>query len=172
METKMHMYLATTEKGIISEELYKGHCSEWIDTFRGCGSRVEYDILKDYCKSHWGNFPECKFTKKENVYFGHHAITVKDYIDWYHKYKPYLDAGWVRKYDAWCYNHKGIIPELIYHHLPACPIEDVEWIEINDNNCPDTYIYKKICEFLNNNYDFVFKDQIPEDLYLIWCFND
>ena len=91
METKMHMYLATTEKGIISEELYKGHCSEWIDTFRGCGSRVEYDILKDYCKSHWGDFPECKFTKKENVYFGHHAITVKDYINWYHKYKPYLN---------------------------------------------------------------------------------
>ena len=45
-------------------------------------------------------------------------------------------------------------------------------IEINDDNCPDTYIYNKICEFLNNNYDFIFKDQIPEDLYLIWCFND
>ena len=168
METKMHMYLATTEKGIISEELYKGHCSEWIDTFRGCGSRVEYDILKDYCKSHWGDFPECKFTKKENVYFCHHAITVKDYIDWYQKYKPYLDAGWVRKYDAWCYNHKGIIPELIEHHWPSYPVEDVEWIEINDSNCLDTYIYKKICGFLNDNY----KNQIPEDLYLIWCFND
>ena len=81
--------------------------------------------------------------------FGFKAVKVADLLNWYDKYRPDIDAGWIRRYDKWRWENKAIAPEDVYHYFDdSMNINDWVWVE----NLPkeDEYI-KIIIDQINNN---------------------
>ena len=113
--------------------------AEDIDTYVGRNSDVFHAMMSD-CRDIY--YPELQYlphedyllkeiAEKHNLYldcfFGHNAMTINDYYDWWRKYKPYRFAGWVPKYIEWLYKEKGIVPnreEDVYLYLPENAGED------------------------------------------------
>ena len=83
----------------------------------GNGERIEYNILSDkmsYKKELFTKEIKEEAEEREKGYttgnYGFKAISVKDFKDWYERYKPYKRAGYLTVYQAWLYNSKGITP--------------------------------------------------------------
>lgn len=90
-------------------------------------------------------------------YFGFKAVKVADLLKWYEKYRPDLDAGWIRKYDKWQLTVKGIVPEVVYHYFDNdMNTNDWEWTEYIPK--ADDFIKEVIKELHDNKVksdDFV-----------------
>lgn len=114
---------------------------------------------------------------KSGNYYDFHYITIKDFLQWINDYKPYLDAGWVTKYDAWQYNTRRIIPEL-YHYCPDSAVAgEYEFIEVYDKYDPFLAVRDELDEhFKKQNGDFrtVAVNQRWDDFlnnYIVYCFD-
>lgn len=66
----------------------------------------------------------------DNGCWGFKFCNVAEFVNWFEKYKPDLDAGWIRKREAWLLDNKGVIPYDYEYELPEnCVIEDWEFRE-------------------------------------------
>ena len=90
---------------------------------------------------------------EKSGYFDFRAIKVNDYINWFRKYRPDKDAGWVSTYDKWRIENKGYIPEDIDHYLdPEANPADMHFIEIEKKYDCAKWLYDYI---IDNNISYL-----------------
>ena len=95
-------------------------------------------------------------------YFGFKAVKVADLLNWYDRYRPDVDAGWIRKYEKWQWENKGIAPEGIYHYYDnEMNLNDWVWVE----NLPkEDECIKVVIDQIDNN-------QVNPNDYVIFYFD-
>lgn len=108
---------------------------------------VPEDMARDFCENKW--------------YYGWHYMTVAEFKVWYDKRKPYLDAGWVTKREAWLYNICGIEPEEPQYRLYKENIpEDMVFLQIENRYEGSSWLY-----------NYLMDNHIPNDAYIVYCFD-
>lgn len=137
MGKDIHIHIVQN-KEYIKKEIFDGRNSEWFANLTRDGLDDCYDLLD----IKYGLSPQApeeidKKSLTEDGYFDFYYINVKEFKDWFQKYRPDIDAGWVTTYDKWRIENKGYVPEDICHYLseddnPA----DMHFIEIvNQYDC-------------------------------------
>ena len=124
----------------IAEDIFNGRNAIWFDNLQGKGHQMEYEHLpaKPGIASSIPNYSEeIEKNLKEKSHFGFFNIKVGDYKDWFEKYRPDTDAGWVTTYDRWRIEHKGYIPDEIQTRLsPDDVISDMHFMTfVNRYDC-------------------------------------
>ena len=142
--------------------IFKGRNQEWFNNLLG----DSYDEV-------YGEFPrnsgipsnapidyEIKYNK-DNFCYGFYYVHVGDFKQWYLKYRPDLDAGWVSTYDKWRYENKGILPSEVSHYLDKDDnINDMHFIEfVNEYDCSKWL------------YEYIYDHVIPDDADIVYCFD-
>lgn len=161
MGLDIRMHIIDTNGELIAEDIFDGRNSEWFNNLMGDGSGWD-DEYEELPMNYYfpDNIPE-KVKKEMEWNFSQRAIVVKDYLEWYAKYKPFLHAGWVHKYDAWLIRNKGYTPSEVQHYLYAEDrIEDMEFISYED---------KYDCNIWLSTY--LLNNKIPNDAIIIYHFN-
>ena len=152
-------------KNYIASDIFPGRNSEWFNNMMQRGNNSLYDFLP----VHGGNSPQVPdswanyYGSEDNrdCYFGNNYITVKDYMKWFEKYKPHIDAGWVTTYEKWEYETRGVEPE-VYHFLPDnANINDMVFIEVENKYDCSRWLY-----------DYLLEHKIPLDADLQYCFDN
>jgi len=151
------------DKNYIAEDIYPGRNTEWFNNMMQRGNNALYDLLPIYHENSsqapedWINY----YGNVDNCYFGNSYVSVKDYKEWFEKYKPHVDAGWVYTYEKWEYETRGVEPE-VYHFLPDnANINDMHFIEIEDNWNPAKWLY-----------DYLDEHKVPLDADIQYCFDN
>lgn len=167
MGKDIHMFLMDNDI-VVKSEIFSGRDSEWFDNISRRGGDFEYDYFPS--KPGWFEneptlLPEelMEFTK-DNGYFDFYRVKVKDFVDWFIKYKPYKEAGWASKYDIWRMKEKCYIPAFLPHEKPNDG-EEYEFIEyIKSYDCSN-WLYNYI-------YDYEAKTRSHINNYtIIYCFD-
>ena len=156
MGKDIHMFIVG-KQGIIKSNIYTGRNYVWFDQLTDAG-----DYADDYANLPitfgWSPFtPEILKIRysRERDYYDHYHFKVKYFVEWFEKYRPNVDAGWVTTYDKWLYETKGIIPHLT-HELSERTSEDdfypQDWhfIEVEKPDDCSKWLYDYIKE---NNID-------------------
>lgn len=173
MGADIHLHIVHNNK-ILKKEIYKNRNSEWFDNMIGryttepaydylpydydweCEGQCPQELIDEYLKeSEDGVLPRWTYDER--------SIKVKDFLDWFIKYQPALKAGYVSKYDAWLYENKHIIPssENLEHYLWAdVKQRDFVWIEFTDPYEPSRWLFNYLKE-----------NEIPEDAWIVYCFD-
>lgn len=156
MGVDIHTFIVNKDDGsIIKKDLYEGRNSEWFQDLQGRGYKFEYDELPTYI-----GIPEVitdgeiKEDYDTDFLFGFNYITIKDFCDWFVKYRPDKDAGWITTYDKWRVENKGYYPEdnLKYYLDKDDRIEDMHFVEVVDKYDPSAYIYNQIKDLNDEDY--------------------
>ena len=157
------MYI--TYKGqIIAEDIFDGRNSEWFNNLQQQYCDNEYDYLNT--RYGFSNDAPTDFRERFNdpgTYYGHHNILVKDFAEWFEKYRPDLDAGWFSTYDRWRIEHKGWTP-------------DPDWVkhELEEGDNPNDYGF---IEFENEYdcsrwlYNYIQDKKISYNATINYCFD-
>lgn len=162
MGVDINLNIIDTKGEYLHKNFYYGRNTEWFNNLNNMD-----DILYDEFPTHVGvpeNIPtelsDDYNNRKEYEYYGFHHMVVKDFIKWFNKLRPDIDAGWVTTYDKWSYEKKGIIPEL-YHMMPDdIRIEDLCFIEIEDKYESNHWLY-----------NYIIDNKVPEDSYIVYYFS-
>jgi len=160
----IHIHIVENNK-IIKKDIFDGRNYDWFDKLQGGYNELqrEYNYLK-ISQGFSTQTPKSIIEKySEKFYYGHRHIKVKDFNEWFIKYRPDLDAGWVTTYDKWLIERKGVsISEIEYYkELPEdANINDMHFIEFE---CPYD-CSKWLYEYLINN-------NIDENADIIYCFD-
>lgn len=159
------------------KDIYDGRCSEWFQNLQDEGWDSEYDYLDirhgipKVCPQDWvDSYNE----ENHGYYYGHRYIKVIDFINWFEKYHPETDAGWVSKRDAWLYKNKGIVPELQYHLSEEDRVEDMEFIEVKNPNDQSLWLYKYLIDKKEFLVSLIYKEKgiiDCEDAMIIYKFD-
>lgn len=161
MGMDIHLFIVKN-KEYIAEDIFDGRNSTWFNNLQGRGYDEEYDSLprnygiSDEAPEEWTHHYEDK-----SSYFGHYYLNVKEFKDWFLKYRPDEDAGWVTRYEAWAYKHKGIEPEYLQKKLSHDDIiKDMKFIKITNKYDCSAWLY---CYLIDND--------IPDDATIQYCFD-
>lgn len=157
MGVDIHLYICK-DKSYIAENIFEGRNSEWFDNLQQNGD-TEYDHLP----VNYGISDEAPadYSKFEEYCYGFYFIKVKDFKDWFLKYRPDMDAGWVTKYDAWAYETKYIQPDYLQKKLfKEDVLEDMKFIEVVNRHDCSRWLYDYLCAH-----------NIPDDAIIQYCFD-
>ena len=135
----------------LTEDIYDGRNREWFNNMSG-------KYITDEAYSHlplgYGTldfFPnEWLEMEQDRDYFDFRYISVKEYRNWYMKYNPSYQAGWVNRYTEFLMKYKGYTPEYgidLYQELDKEDvIEDMVWVEFNAEYDNSTWLYNYLDE--------------------------
>lgn len=145
----------------VKKEIFDGRNSEWFRNLQGEGWADEYDHLP----TNW-NLPEevpadiMDDLKSDGGYFGFRWMTVSDFLDWFDKYRPDRDAGWVSTYDKWRIENKGYVPDDPQHYLSdEDNRDDMHFVEFEDEyDCS-----RWLADYLRGEKDF-----LPNDIIIFY----
>lgn len=166
MGSDIHMYIVG-KSGIIKSNIYTDRNYTWFDNLTDREIFSEYKNLPIIFG--WSPFTPktLKFRySRERGYYDHYHFKVKHFIEWFEKYRPDKDAGWVITYDKWRYENKGIRPQNVYKELSE--IADQPWF------CAKEWHF---IEFENTEdsskwlYDFIKANNIDENADVTYCFD-
>lgn len=160
MGMDIHLYIARN-KEYIAKDIFDGRNSEWFNNMMGDGNDEVYDSLP----VKWGVSDEAPDAFSEEFSddwcFGFRYLNVKEFKDWFIEKRPDEDAGWVTRYEAWAYKHKGIEPEYLRKELTKDDvIEDMKFITITSKYDCSAWLY---CYLIDND--------IPDDATIQYCFD-
>jgi hypothetical protein len=161
MGVDLHMSIFKN-KECIAEDIFKGRNSTWFNNIMGKGNDEIYDSFPlKYGDSNETSEEWVRLHKDPGSYFGHHYINVKEFKDWFLKYRPDEDAGWVTTYEKWAYENKGIEPEYLKKELCKDDvIEDMHFIVVTNKYDCSAWLY---CYLEDND--------IPDDAVVQYCFD-
>ena len=166
MGIDIHMYICKDKKYIVKDVFDGSRNSEWFGNMQpDCNHDDTYDSLH-FNYTRYGiseEAPQEYFDKYENQqgYYGYYYIKVKDFEDWFIRYRPDEDAGWVTRYEAWAYKHKGIEPEYLQKKLYKDDIiEDMKFIKVTYKWDTSAWLYS-----------YLIDNEIPEDAIIQYCFD-
>lgn len=160
MGVDIHMSIVK-DKEILAKDIFDGRNSEWFNNLQGRGWDSEYDKLPIST-----GFPEnCseRLVKYKDIfgYYGFYYISVKDFCEWFLKYRPDIDAGWVSTYDKWRIEKKGYIPEDPQHYLDKEDnVNDMHWVE-----------FENIYDCSKWLFDYLVSNKIPDDANIVYFFD-
>ena len=160
MGMDIHMALVKNNE-YVKEDIFDGRNSDWFNNMAGNGWDDVYDKLPmNYGLSE--QTPAEYEEKYKDWCFNYRYINVKDFKEWFQKYRPDIDAGWVSTYDKWRIEKKGYIPEDIFHYLPEdANLADMHFIEvINQYDC-SAWLFTYL---VDNNID--------DDVDIVYCFDN
>lgn len=162
MGMDIHLYIFKN-KECIAENIFDGRNTTWFNNMMGRGDNEVYDYLPlDYGVSDEVSEDWYRLHEDPASYFGHHYINVKEFKDWFLKYRPDVDAGWVTRYEAWAYEHKGIEPGCFQKKLKHNDIiEDMKFITVTNQYDCSAWLYSYL---VDNN--------IPDDATIQYCFDN
>ena len=147
---------------VIAEEIFPGRNTSWFQELDGDGWQPEYDHLN----SHYGHSeqtPKEYIEKYESWTYGARHINVKEYKDWFVKYRPDKHAGWATTYEKWEYENKGKVPEdlpISLTQLENYDINEMHFIEYEDEYDCSRWLYNYL---IDNNID--------DAADLDWCYD-
>lgn len=160
------MFLKDNKGNILEDNLYDGRNSEWFNNLQGHGGNDDYDYLPKV----WGKcVPDAvKFDEEalsKDYYYGFNYVNAWDFIEWFEKYRPDLDAGWVTTYEKWRIEKKHYIPDEVYHYLPNdANKNDYHFIEFQNKFDCSLYLYN----YLIDNYKTIY---YFKDLWICYYFD-
>lgn len=160
MGMDIHIYLSKKDGGT-NEIEFGGRNSIWFNNLM-----IQEDDAYNHFEPHHGVSPyldeKIKKESEDRWYFEHHYISVGDFKEWFTKYKPNKDAGWVTTYDAWRIENQGYIPYDISHTmLEDVKIEDQHFVEIpNREDCSDWL------------YNYLINVKAPDDAHITYWFDN
>lgn len=136
------------ETEIIAENIYDGRNSEWFNNLQLRGNSDVYDTfpakygIPEICPD------EIRKDFDERDYYGFHYLAVREYIDWYIKQSPDLEAGWVSRYDAWQMEiGRNFEPYEYYHRLPEdANLNDWAFKQWTKPYCNETWLYNYLID--------------------------
>lgn len=149
MGMDIHMDIVKDGK-IIKKDIFDGRSYEWFGNLCRNGDKVYDSLPTDEGMSPMHPDIE-KYDYLINVgYFDFYHMSVGEFKDWFNRYRPDKNAGWVTKREAWEYEKRGICPELEYCLDETDIIEDRVFIEIvNQYDC-SSWLFQYLIE---NNID-------------------
>jgi hypothetical protein len=146
---------------VIASDIFSGRNSEWFENITGNRwGRFEYKHFPAVC-----GIPEevpefiAKLYNREGpwedfCYFDFHYIKVKDFIEWFDKYKPNLYAGWVSKWQKWMSENKGY--EMDQNDLKS---------DLFADDVPENYVFTEIIDDHDCSawlYNYIFDNKIDK----------
>ena len=169
MSVDIHMKLVHKNGTMIHNNLFDGRNSEWFDNLQGHGwdESGVYDALNLLLQC--GLPEQATDEDRRNInelgYYNPYHINLKDYLEWFVKYKPEVDAGWFSTYDCWRIDNKHWYPhdEGIKHYLDNDDnIHDWHFREVIDPYNCDAAVIRELPEETQNH---------PEDYILYFYFD-
>lgn len=164
MGVDIHMSIIK-DKEYVAKDIYNGRNSEWFNNLQERGDAYEYDFLPI---AYYNCFPKEDTPEDLNIeklqedgYYGFRTIKVDDYVNWFEKYRPDKDAGWVTTYDKWRIENKGYVPEEVSHYLDP------------DDNPADMHfvVIEKKYDNAKWLYNYIMNKEINFDAYIIYYFD-
>ena len=155
MGTDIHMCLINDKGDIIKDNLYDGRNYHWFDNITGRGHDSEYKHYPAY----YGLPKDIKVPKKieddysKDYYYDFYYMNLRDYLNWFNQYKPYIKAGYFTEYDKWQIEKKGYIPD-----------EDEVITNIEVVEHPEIYTFMECIDIDKIN-------EAIEDYYIIYYFD-
>lgn len=148
MGMDIHMHIIEGEE-FVDKDIYSGRNIGWFNNLRGQGNNEEYDHLHVVVGIPKVGPKEITDDYGNKDYFDFSYCTVGDFLDWYYKYRPDLDAGWITTYEKWKMERKNITPEFLLREMPSgIPAEDLHFIEVVDEfDCS-----KWLAEYLESHF--------------------
>ena len=174
MGVDIHMYVV--KKGsVLESEIFDGRNSEWFNNLQGRGFDWEYDNLS----IEWGISPNAPSTDEFNSeelsdrgYYGFHHISAKKFVEWFEKYRPDRQAGWVSTYDKWRIENKGYIPEDLPLYLDKEDnINDMHFIEYDNPYDCSKWLYDYLIEHYGKYVSPSGKMEIDPDIDITYYFD-
>ena len=135
----------------VKKDLFDGRNTAWFMKINHEEDEYEYvpwiykydaDFIPADVKE---NFQSEKYTG----FFGFKAVKVADLLNWYDRYRPDVDAGWIRRYDKWKWENKAIAPDCIEHYFDDS-MDTNDWVWVENLPKEDEFI-KVIIDQIDNN---------------------
>ena len=157
-----HMYIVKDKK-YIAKDIFDGRNTTWFNNMMGRGNDEVYNSslplgygISNEAPEDWVNH-----YKDPTSYFERHFINVKEFEDWFLEKRPDIDAGWVTRYEAWAYEHKGIMPEYLKKKLDKNDIiVDMKFITVTNQYDCSAWLYT-----------YLIDNDIPDDATIQYCFD-
>ena len=160
MGVDIHMNIYKNQE-LIAEDIFDGRNSNW---FRNLQLDRGDDLIYSHLAIHYGVAGQVPLDYKDKFdfdYWGFYWFTVKDFKEWFLKYRPDVDAGWVTRYEAWAYKHKSIAPDYLRKELNKDDvIEDMRFIKVANIYDCSAWLYQYLIEH-----------DIPDDAVVQYCFD-
>ena len=159
MGRDIHMYILDEDDNVIARPFCGGYRNyEFFGQLNGGGQEEYYNYLPTKYIT-IDELPEA--IKKDYGYgdccYGLQEMNLTEFVEWARCYRPWIQAGWVHKKDAWLYKNKEIYPEEYQDRLYADDIlEDMEFIEFTDKSNG----FLDLIDFLNNQLWFSYTSDI------------
>ena len=150
-------------KECIAENIFDGRNTTWFNNMMGRGIDDIYNHLpigygiSDEVSEDW-----TKHYEDPCSYFEHHYINVYKFKEWFFKYRPDIDAGWVTRYEEWAYENKGIEPVYLQKRLDHDDIiEDMRFIQVTNKYDCSAWLY-----------NYLVDNHISDDAIIQYCFDN
>ena len=157
------IYMHIVESGcVLKRDIFDGRCSAWFDNLTDYG----WDSCYDHLPVKYDLSPESpeelkKEYSEENGYYDFRYIKVSDFLNWFEKYRPDIEAGWVTTYEKWLIEKKGYVPEDVKHYLDKDDdIRDMHFVE-----------FKKPYDCSKWLYYYLKDNEIPLQADITYCFD-
>lgn len=158
----IHMHIVNNGE-IIRDDIFDGRNSEWFNNLQNRGYDFEYKDLP----TEWGISPQAppEFMdyQEKDYYFGFFYVSVKKYKEWFIKYRPDKDAGYVSTYDKWRMENKNYVP----YDTPS----DLSTIEEYMRGDMHFVEYEKEYDSSRWLYEYLIDNNIPEDADITYWFD-
>lgn len=164
MGVDIKMFIVGSNKEVLKEDIFDGRDSEWFSNLQDNGIDEVYNfcpIVIGWASICTGSFIR-QYADSKN-YYGHCHISVKLFKDWFKKYNPHKRASWVTTYEKWKMETQNwrpsdydIQPKLYPDDILA-DMHFVEWVDEHDSS--------------GWLYDYLVDNNIPDNAWIVYCFN-
>lgn len=155
MGVDIHMSIVKDGE-FLAEDIFDGRNSVWFNNILKGGMEPYNNLPINYGYSkHTPDAFKNVYTKDEG-YYGFCYINVSDFLDWFIKYNPHVDAGWVTKRVAWQIENQNYIPaehEVQYELTKEDVVEDRVFVSFKNEYSCDAWLYNYIMNHIINGAD-------------------
>ena len=165
MGVDISMYIVKDKKDISNTSsswgIFDGRNSIWFNNLQQIGDNEIYNYLN--IKPGISKQAPDDFSKYKNLdYYGFNYISVKDFKDWFIKYRPDIDAGWISTYDKWRMEKKGYEPDYLPKYLDKDDdINDMHFVEYET-------IWDDCSIWL---YNYLIDNKVPDEADITYWFD-
>jgi hypothetical protein len=151
MGVDIHMGIASRDGKYIYDEIFDGRNSEWFGNISGDVRGMTGEVYQNFPRN--SGIPDKApeelvkvYNEERDTFYGFNYVKVADFLTWFSKARPDVDAGWVTTYDKWLYEKKGVEPEIKHYLSDEDNINDFHFIEVEDKWDCSKWLYDFLAE--------------------------